>query len=392
MTFAIDWLNILFRWAHMVAGIGWIGASFYFIALDLSLRARKGQASELHGSAWLVHGGGFYNVEKYVSAPSDLPPDLVWYKWEAYLTWVTGFALLVLQYYINASSYLIDTSKFPLTPGEASVLSMASLLLGWIIYDLICKSPIGKNTTVLAIVTFGMIVGFSYMFGQIFSGRGAFIHVGALVGTIMAVNVFCVIIPNQKKIVASLLRGEKPDIRLGQVSKQRSIHNNYLTLPVLLMMVSNHYPMLTQHHQGWLLVAFILVLGAMGRHFLNRHEAGDSFGKIAWTLPVAAVALAACIYLTRPMGPEEFADVIVDDVEVTQIISKHCSMCHAKNPSHENFDAPPKEVTLEDLGALRKHAALIMKQSVQTDAMPLGNETGMSADERLMLGAWLSRQ
>ena len=222
-----------------------------------------------------MHGGGFYHVEKYMVAPKTLPPDLVWFKWEAYLTWVTGFALLVVQYYWNANAFLIDRAVLPLLPIQAIVISVLSLAAGWFIYDRLCKSPIGENTPLLAVLLFVLIVVTAYIYTHVFSGRGALIHVGAFVGTIMAVNVFGVIIPNQKKITAALLAGRAPDPALGATGKQRSVHNNYLTLPVLLMMVSSHYPILLSHPHSWLIVALILVMGGTVRHFLNRHDAGD---------------------------------------------------------------------------------------------------------------------
>jgi uncharacterized membrane protein len=391
-AFIADWLNLLIRWAHLVVGIGWIGTSFYFIALDLGLRKRESMPEGVYGTAWEVHGGGFYHVEKYLVAPKTLPPDLIWFKWEAYLTWVTGFGLLVVQYYWSAGAYLIDKSVMPLLPSQAIVISILSLVAGWFIYDRLCKSAIGQNTLVLAILLFILIVAASAFFSTVFSGRGAFIHVGAFVGTIMAVNVFGIIIPNQKKITASLLAGEAPDPRLGAMGKQRSVHNNYLTLPVLVMMVSNHYPMLTGHPHPWLIVALILVLGGAARHFLNRHDAGDHFRQIAWTLPVMAVALIAAIYLTAPQAPAEPVGQQVTDAEVLTIIGKHCIMCHAPKPSHDGFDAPPKGVVLTSLDAIRQHKDQVMAQAVNSTTMPLGNETGMTPEERQKLGAWLAAQ
>lgn len=389
-AFAMDWMNLLFRWAHLVVGIGWIGTSFYFIALDLSLRKRAGMKEGVAGTAWEVHGGGFYHVEKYLVAPKELPEDLIWYKWEAYLTWMTGFALLVVQYYANATAYLIDPSVLELTPGEAVLISMLSLGGGWLIYDRLCKSPIGRNTPLLAVCLFALIVGAAYLFTHVFSGRGALIHVGAFVGTIMAVNVFGIIIPNQKKIAASLMAGEAPDPRLGAMGKQRSVHNNYLTLPVLLMMVSNHYPMLTGHPHAWLLVALILVIGGMVRHFLNRHDAGDAFAKFWWSLPLAAVGLAAAIVMTAPRdfgGADQ-----VSDATAKTLITTHCAMCHAATPTHEGFEEAPKGIHLESVADLRRYADQVMAQAVQSDAMPLGNETGMTDEERATLGAWITQQ
>ena len=392
IPFLVDWLNLLVRWGHMVAGISWIGTSFYFIALDLSLKRRAALPQGVYGEAWEVHGGGFYHVQKYLVAPGEMPPDLIWFKWEAYLTWVTGFGLLCVQYYWNAGAFLIDKSVMPLVPSEAVVISILSLVAGWLIYDRLCKSAIGQNTLVLAILLFILIVAASAFFSTVFSGRGALIHVGAFVGTIMAVNVFGIIIPNQKKITASLLAGEAPDPRLGAMGKQRSVHNNYLTLPVLIMMVSNHYPMLTGHPHPWLIVALILVIGGSARHFLNRHDAGDHFGQIAWTLPVMAVALAIAIYLTAPSAPSAPAGMQVSDSEVMAIVGKHCIMCHAEKPSHDGFEAPPKGVVLTGLAEIRQHKDQVMAQAVNSHTMPLGNETGMTDAERQKLGAWLAAQ
>ena len=388
-SFAVDWLNLLVRWAHLIVGIGWIGTSFYFIALDLSLRRRETMREGVAGTAWEVHGGGFYHVEKFVTAPKDLPPDLVWYQWEAYLTWVTGFLLLVLQYYWNADAYLISQAVLPLLPSQAIVLSIGSLIIGWFAYDYLCKSWIGRNTALLAASVFVLIVAASWFYSRVFSGRGALIHVGAFVGTIMAVNVFGIIIPNQKKIVAELLAGRPPDPRLGAVGKQRSVHNNYLTLPVLVMMVSAHYPMLTSHPQSWMIVAMIIVMGGSIRHFLNRHDAGDPLAKIAWALPVAGVALAAGIYLTAPRSEASFAGIETSDEAAFRIVGSHCVMCHTELPSQEGYDAPPKGVVLGSLDDMRRYRDEILTQAVFGDAMPLGNQNGMTPTERDELGAWL---
>jgi len=391
-AFVVDWLNLLVRWAHLIVGIGWIGTSFYFIALDLSLRTREHMREGVAGTAWEVHGGGFYHVEKFVTAPKDLPPDLLWYKWEAYLTWVSGFALLILQYYWNANAYLIDRSVVPLLPVQAIVLSVGSLVVGWLAYDYLCKSWIGRNTALLALAVFILIVAAAWAFSNIFSGRGALIHVGAFVGTIMAVNVFGVIIPNQKKITAALIAGETPDPRLGAVGKQRSVHNNYLTLPVLVMMVSAHYPMLTAHRHTWMVVAMIVVMGAAVRHFINRHDAGDPLARIAWALPVAAVALAVAMYLTAPVSRASFAGLEVTDEVAFRIVGSHCVMCHTEYPSHEGYEAPPKGVILGDLADMRRYREEILNQAVYGNAMPLGNENGMTRAERNQLGAWLLGQ
>ncbi|MBL8572141.1 MAG: urate hydroxylase PuuD [Hyphomicrobiaceae bacterium] len=388
-TFLLDWSNLLLRWAHLILGIGWIGTSFYFIGLDVSLRKREGLPADVYGSSWQVHGGGFYDVRKYTVAPSQLPPDLIWFKWEAYLTWVTGFALIVVQYYFNATAYLIDPGKLALTPAMAIGISVVSLGLGWLVYNGLCRSPLGASQPALMSVLFVIVLGAAWGYTHVYSGRGALIHVGALVGTWMAFNVFMIIVPNQKKIVASLLKGEAPDARLGAIGKQRSVHNTYLTLPVILMMVSNHYPMLTNHPHSWLLVGLVLVIGALVRHFIVRHEAGDAMGKIAWTLPVAAVALLAAMVLTAPRVDPAMAGLKVSDAEVLAIAQKHCVQCHAAKPTHEGFSEAPKGVVFASPADIRRYGPLVLQQAVQSDAMPLGNETGISDAERRQLGAWL---
>ncbi|MCX5493977.1 urate hydroxylase PuuD [Kaistia dalseonensis] len=388
-SFYVEWLNLLIRWSHLIVGIGWIGTSFYFIALDLSLKKREKMNPGVYGTAWEVHGGGFYHVEKYLVAPPALPSDLIWYKWEAYLTWVSGFLLLIVQYYWNANTFLIDRSVLPLLPSQAIVISVLTLVGGWLIYDQLCKSPIGKNTPLLAVCLFVLIVGAAYLLTHVFSGRGALIHVGAFIGTIMAVNVFGIIVPNQKKIVASLLKHEAPDPRLGAIGKQRSVHNNYLTLPVLLMMVSNHYPFLTGHPQSWILVAFILLLGGSIRHFLNRHEAHDPLLKYVWTVPLAAAALGVLLVMTAPKPLDIDPSLTVSDAQVLTLTAKHCTMCHAARPTHDGFDAPPKGVLLTSTDQLILHKDQIMAQAVNGTAMPLGNETHMTEEDRKTLGAWL---
>jgi uncharacterized membrane protein len=389
-VFVADWLNLILRWAHMVVGIGWIGTSFYFIALDLGLRPEKRAPAGVFGDQWQVHGGGFYHVRKFTVAPPQLPEHLVWFRWEAYLTWATGFGLLIVQYYWNARAYLIDPTVMDLTPTAAIVISVVTLIAGWLIYDLICRSPIGERPVLLSAVVFALIVAASYGLSQVFSGRGAFIHVGSLVGTIMAANVFLVIVPNQKKMVAQLIAGREPDPKYGAIGKQRSVHNNYLTLPVLLMMVSNHYPMLYSHPYSWLVVALIIVVGGLVRHLINRHDAGDDFNAYSWAAPVAAIALASAITVTAPRSAT--SSVQVADSEVLAIVNHHCTVCHARRPKHPGFAEAPKDMRIETIGDVRQYARLIRVQAVQSNAMPLGNETRMSVEEREKLGAWLGAQ
>ena len=393
-AFAADWLNLLLRWAHLVAGIAWIGTSFYFIALDLSLRRARDAPEGVAGAAWEVHGGGFYRVEKYAVAPSSLPEHLTWFRWEAYLTWMTGFALLVVQFHLDAEAWLIDPAVMPLDAWQAVAVSVASLAAGWLAYDAICRSRAGANAVVLAVVVFALVVFAAWGYTRVFSARAALVHAGALIGTLMAFNVFAVIIPNQKKAVAALLAGGAPDPRLGAVARQRSVHNTYLTLPVLLLMVSGHYPMLTGHPHAWLLVALIIVGGGCARHFLVHHEVGTPFASIVWTLPVMAVALAVAVWLTAPASRDSGAAQAppVSEVEVLGIVDTHCASCHARQPTHPAFGTAPKNVVLETVDDLRRYASLIDLHTVRTRTMPLGNETGMTDAERARLGAWLAAQ
>jgi uncharacterized membrane protein len=390
-AFLIDWLNLLIRWGHMIAGISWIGTSFYFIALDLTLKRRADLPAGVYGEAWEVHGGGFYHVQKYLVAPAHLPPDLTWFKWEAYLTWVSGFLLMTVQYYFNASSYLIDPGIMQLTPWQAIGISIASLVLGWIVYDQLCRSVLGRKTEILAVFLFLLILAAAYGFTHVFSGRGALIHVGAFIGTMMAANVFMVIIPNQRKITAALVSGTKPDPSLGATSKQRSVHNTYLTLPVLLMMISNHYPMITNHPDAWLLVGLIVIGGAGARHFLLRHEVGDPLRKLAWALGLIFLMLFAAIVVTAPVQ-QPISNIAVSDADVIAITQARCVMCHAEKPTRAGFAEAPKGVKLETIDEIRRHAAQIDLQAVKTSAMPLGNASGMTPEERIKLGAWLAKQ
>jgi uncharacterized membrane protein len=389
--FVLDWLNLLARFGHLIAGIAWIGTSFYFVALDFSLRKREGLPAGVSGEAWEVHGGGFYQVQKYTSAPPSLPDHLTWFKWEAYLTWVTGFILLILQYYLQASSYLIDLEVMVLTPLQAIGISVVTLVGGWLVYNALCKWLAIQHPTWLVTLLLIMIMAAAYGFTHVFSGRGAFIHVGVFIGTLMAANVFMVIIPNQRKIVASLMRGETPDPRFGAEGKQRSLHNTYLTLPVLLMMVSNHYAFLTSHPQSWMLIGLIVLGGAALRHYLVRTEVGDEQSEIAWTLPVIGGALVmAMLFTAKPAAPVYTGEV--SDAEALSIAQTHCSSCHALKPANPTIKVAPKGVMLETTEDLRRHKDRILVQAVNSRAMPMGNKTGMSQDDRAKLGAWLAKQ
>jgi uncharacterized membrane protein len=390
IAFIADWLNLLFRWAHLVVAIGWIGTSFYFISLDLALRRRDGMRPGVLGTAWEVHSGGFYHVEKYTTAPDELPRDLIWFKWEAYLTFLTGMALMVVQFYWNAEAWMIDPAKLALAPWQAIALSLASLLVGWLAYDGLCRSPVGRHPVLLAGIVFVGLLAAAYGYLTVFSGRSAMLHLGALIGTIMAVNVFALIVPGQNRITAALQAGRAPDPSLGALAKQRSVHNTYLTLPVLVFMVSGHYPMLIGHPQAWLLAGLVIIGGAAARHLILRHEVGDPLGKIGWTLPVIAAALFAALWLTAPAERQASGAAPASDAQVLAIVQQHCAVCHAPAPSHEAFAEPPAGMVIQTLDDVRRYGDLIDRFAVQTEIMPLGNETGMTQAERDMLGAWIA--
>lgn len=391
LTVFWEWLDLAVRWLHVIAGIAWIGSSFYFIALDLSLKKREGLPEGAGGEAWQVHGGGFYNMVKYLVAPVRMPDQLTWFKWEAYTTWLSGFALLVLVYYLQAELYMIDAAVMDLTPWTAVAISVAGLALGWIVYDLLCKSPLGNNDTVLALIGFVFLVAISYGFTLLFSGRGVYMQMGALIGTMMVANVFVIIIPNQRKVVADLIAGKQPDPKLGMQAKQRSLHNNYLTLPVIFVMISNHYPLSFASKWNWLILAIVLVMGALIRHFFNtKHKGGK---EPWWTWGAAALGLAAIVWLSaQPATPLEEATLPegYEMAEVENVVLSRCSMCHAAEPLWEGIAVAPKGVLLETPEQIRAHARAIETQVVRTHAMPPGNITWMEAEERQLLAAWLA--
>jgi uncharacterized membrane protein len=388
----IDWVSLLVRWTHVVAGIAWIGSSFYFIALDASLRPDPRLDRRVSGEAWQVHGGGFYNIQKYTVAPEFLPDHLTWFKWEAYATWIFGFALLVLVYYLSPSIYLIDPAVMNIAVADAVPAAAASLVIGWFVYDLLCRSWFGQETGRLAISGFVVLVAATYGYTHVFSGRGAFIQVGALVGSIMAANVLIVIIPGQRKTVAALLAGQEPDPIWGKVAKQRSIHNNYLTLPVVFTMLSNHYSFTYSSRWNWLILACIFVASFLVRHWFNTMHTG---ARPDWRLwPAAAVPIVCAIVLgvigqgSMPVGDANAAPVTFADVK--QIVDQRCHVCHAASPKFPGFVEPPKGVMFDTPAQIKRQAPQIMAQAVKTRTMPLGNVTEITEAERSALGSWIA--
>jgi uncharacterized membrane protein len=386
-----EWLSLIIRWLHVIAGIAWIGSSFYFIHLDLSLEQRAGLPQGVRGEAWQVHGGGFYHMMKYMVAPARLPDHLTWFKWEAYTTWLSGFALLVVVYYLGAELFLIDRSVLDLSPRAAIAVSCGSLLLAWLAYEALCRSPLGRHEVALALVGYVFLVGLTYAFTHVFSGRGAFIQIGALIGTIMVANVFVIIIPNQKKVIAALLAGEQADPQLGEDGRKRSVHNNYLTLPVVFLMIGIHYPLLFATRFNWLIVAIVLAIGPVIRHFFNSRHRGK--GNPWWTWGVAAAGMAAIAWLSGA-GPRGAASVTLPPAPqfaaVESIVLSRCSMCHAGQPVWAGIAAAPAGIRLDDAERIRQHARLIEINAVRSHAMPPGNVTAMTTDERRVLAAWLA--
>ena len=383
--------SAILLWLHVIAGIAWIGSSFYFIHLDLSLRPRPGLPPGIKGDEWQVHGGGFYHMMKYLVAPAQMPDSLTWFKWEAYTTWLSGFALLVLVYYLGADLFLIDKSVLDLTAVQAAVIAFLSLVVAWLAYEGLCRSPLGNHEVALALVGYVFLVALTYGFTHVFSGRGAFTQIGALIGTIMVANVFGIIIPYQRKSVAAMFAGKTPDPRWGALGKQRSVHNNYLTLPVVFLMLSNHYPLFFATRFNWLIVAIVLVIGPVIRHFFNARHEGK--GSPWWTWGVAAAGMAAIAWLSAagprtptvgalPPAPK-FADV-------SAIVTSRCAMCHAAEPVWAGIAAPPMGIMLDTDEHVRLHAPLIAAAAVRSNAMPPGNITEMTPDERLTLASWLA--
>jgi len=374
-----EWLNLALRWLHLITGIAWIGSSFYFVWLDNHLR--KPASGDASGEVWSVHGGGFYHKQKYQVAPAAMPEDLHWFKYEAYFTWISGFSLLVLIYYFGAQSYLIDPTRAQLSTGAGIAIGLSALVLGWLVYDLLCRSPLGQNNVLLGIFWFVCLLFAAHLLNSLFNPRAAYIHVGAMIGTAMVANVFLVIIPNQKKVVADLIAGRTPDPKLGAQAKQRSLHNNYMTLPVLFIMISNHYPMTYGAERPWLVMALLGLTGVAIRHVFNLRGRGQKSG---WAIALAVVLAAASVtYVTLEKG--SIATGPTENVtyaEIAPLLATHCAGCH-------NVPTPPKGVALDSYDHVRAAAARVKAMAVDSQAMPLGNPTHMTPAERQRLGAWI---
>ena len=387
----LEFLGMLVRWLHIIAGVAWIGSSFYFIWLDNSLdapapgsdAAKKGVGGEL----WAVHGGGFYNPQKYLVAPAALPEKLHWFKWEAYTTWLSGTALLVLVYWLKAGTMMIDGNVMALTPLKAAGIGAASMVGSWFIYDLLCRSPLGKREGLLGLVVFVLLGALAWGLSRLLGGRAMFIHVGTAIGTIMAANVFFIIIPGQKRMVAAMRAGQAVNPADGKRAKQRSVHNNYFTLPVLFIMISNHYASTYAHACNWAILVLMMAAGAVIRHFFNRKHKGV----YAWQYPVLGAALLAVVaWWTQPREvPLPPVEGEVTFNRVRAIVGQHCIQCHSPQPTFPGYTQPQAGVLLHTPADLVQNAARLYQQVIVTRIMPLGNLTKMTDQERAVLAAWI---
>lgn len=390
-AFLLDFIAMMLRWLHIIAGITWIGSSFYFIWLDNSLEPppegseakKKGVAGEL----WAVHGGGFYNPQKYAVAPASLPDKLHWFKWEAYTTWLSGTALLVLVYWLRAQTMMVDPNVAALTTGQAVGIGLASMIGSWIVYDGLCRSPLGKHEAALGVVVFGLLTLLAWGLGQWFGGRAMFIHVGTSIGTIMVANVAMVIIPGQRKMVEAMRAGKLPDPIYGIRGKQRSVHNNYFTLPVLFIMISNHYSSTFGHKHAWAVLMLIVAAGVSIRHFFNRRHKGV----YAWQYPALGAALLGVVaWWTMPrIVPLPPVEGAVTFERVRGIVGQHCINCHSPSPTFPGIIQPPGGVVMHTPDTIAQNAQRMYQQVVVTRIMPLGNITQMPDQDRAVIAEWV---
>lgn len=384
----MEWLNIVMRVMHFTFGIAWIGASFYFVFLENALNRTENIRDELAGNLWAVHGGGFYYLEKYKVAPKTIPRHLHWFKYEAYFTWLSGFGLLFVVYYFNASAILIDKNVLDISSLAAISIGIGSFIVGWIIYDLLCKSPLIKKPFLFATLGFALLVGFAWFYTQVFSSRAAYIHFGAMIGGIMVANVFFVIIPSQKAMVKAARENKPPDPQLGKNALARSLHNNYFTLPVLFVMVSNHFPSTFGYEYPWLILA-VISLGAAGvKHYLNLREKKQ---QSVWVMPASVIILlAACFVSAPPANPNECRSS-VSFAEVNVIIQKRCVSCHSSKPTDDVYKVAPVGVMYDTPNDIVKKIDLIMQRTVLTKTMPQNNKTNMTEEERDLLRCWIEQ-
>jgi len=392
-----DWVGFAARWLHVITAIAWIGSSFYFIALDLGLNRNIDGPAD--GEEWQVHGGGFYHIQKYLVAPREMPEHLTWFKWESYATWLTGFVMLVLVYYLGAELYLVDPEVADLAPWQAIGISLGSLALGWVVYDQICKSRFGDDNTRLMLGLFVILVALAYFYTSVFSGRAALLHLGAFTATLMSGNVFFIIMPNQRIVVADLKAGRVPDAKYGKIAKQRSTHNNYLTLPVIFLMLSNHYPMAFATQYNWIIASLVFLMGVTIRHYFNALHSRS--GKPRWTWIATVLLFIAAMWLSSlgsnkldadsaaALSPAQSRFAAADGFgAVNDIVMGRCSMCHSAEPFYDGIRWAPKGVLLETEAQIAARAQEIYLQAGRTHAMPPANVSFMEPDERAAIIRW----
>ena len=393
-----DWLAFAVRWLHVITAIAWIGSSFYFIALDLGLRKVPDLPAGAHGEEWQVHGGGFYHIRKYLVAPEQMPEHLTWFKWESYATWLSGAALLAVVYWAGGELYLIDQNKAELSLWQGILISAGSLAIGWIVYDMLCKHGPKDHPTVLMVILFVLLVVMGWGYNQIFTGRATLLHLGAFTATIMSANVFFIIIPNQKIVVADLMAGRAPDPKYGKIAKLRSTHNNYLTLPVIFLMLSNHYPLAFASEYNWVIAGLVFLMGVTIRHYFNTKHARA--GNPTWTWAVTAILFLLIMWIsTNPLQNHNTEDASLSErqqifaaaqgfEDAQDIILGRCSMCHMSEPVYDGIRRAPKNVHLENTYDITAYAKQIYLQSGVTHAMPPANVTWMEDEERQIIVDW----
>ncbi|MGI9395719.1 MAG: urate hydroxylase PuuD [Boseongicola sp.] len=395
-----DWLGFAVRWLHVITGIAWIGSSFYFVALDLGLRKVPHLPVGAHGEEWQVHGGGFYHIQKYLVAPEQMPDHLTWFKWESYATWLSGAALLMIVYWVGGELYLLDPTKADMSLWQGILISALSLTIGWLVYDFLCKSGLGEQPTLLMLLLFVLLVAMSWGYNQIFTGRAALLHLGAFTATIMTANVFFIIMPNQRIVVQDLKEGRTPDPKYGKIAKLRSTHNNYLTLPVIFLMLSNHYPLSFATEYSWIIASLVFLMGVTIRHYFNSHHART--GNPTWTWLVTVLLFLVIAWLsTAPMldtyeesearqlnsYEQHFASAPGFDLAFDAVLG-NCSMCHAREPVWDGIRWPPKGVVLETKADVARHAEAIFLHAGVSRAMPPPNAVEMDDESRGAIVAW----
>ena len=396
-----EWFAFAVRWLHVITAIAWIGSSFYFIALDLGLKKSPNLPAGAYGEEWQVHGGGFYHIQKYSVAPENMPNHLTWFKWESYATWLSGAAMLMIVYWLGAELYLIDPAKANLSVFQAIIISAGSLLVGWVVYDFLCKSALGNNPTGLMLLLFVVLVVMSWGYNQIFTGRAAMLHLGAFTATIMSANVFLIIMPNQRIVVKDLKEGRTPDPKYGKIAKLRSTHNNYLTLPVLFLMLSNHYPLAFATEYTWIIASLVFLTGVTIRHYFNTLHATGSGPTWTWMATLVLFLIIAALSTAsswngdyddlenQPLTKKQESLMLAKGFDdISDIIISRCSMCHAREPVWDGMINAPKGVFLETDHDIVRGAKEIYIQAGVSHAMPPANITNLANEDRIKIVKW----